>query len=80
MQVEKDKGAGGKKSYLHLLSPSFIRSVQKARHHQAPRPSKICSLTPWIHALVASAPHKGKFVGASLLPCSLTLLLLHYFP
>lgn len=36
MQVEKEKGrGGGKKSYLHLLSLSFIRSVQKPGHYQA---------------------------------------------
>lgn len=78
MQAEKENG--GKKSYLHLLSPSFIRSVQKPRHHQAQRPTKICGLLPWIHELVVNVPHKGKFVGESLLPCSLTLLLLHHFP
>lgn len=36
MQVEKEKGGEKKKkSYLHLLSLSFIRSVQKPRHHWA---------------------------------------------
>lgn len=37
MHVERKKKGrrGGKKSYLHMLSPGFIRSVQKLRHHQA---------------------------------------------
>lgn len=58
MQVEKEKGrVGGEKRYS-------IRSVQKPRHDQARRPSKIWDVSPWILVLIVNAPHKGKYAGA----------------